>query len=199
MNVTAPSFNASPQTAGNNPSAILFGRYMLPDMSEHPCQVAQLTAESAIFLTSVEVPAGVAVVAYIDEIGRIEGTVSAPVQGGFGVAFRLTGSRRERIQARLDWLRDKDGAADEGARRHTRYEPKDNKSHITLPDGRVYPCEVIDISLSGAAVTTEVMPSLGTYVLLGKMRGRVVRFHESGIALEFVKPLDQNQLANQVG
>ena len=67
-----------------------------------------------------------------------------------------------------------------------------------LPDGREYPCEVVDISLSGAAVKVEVMPAVGTNLLLGKMRGRVVRYLESGIAIEFVKPLDRQQLNDQV-
>jgi hypothetical protein len=79
-----------------------------------------------------------------------------------------------------------------------RYEPKDAKSSITLPDGRVYGCEVLDISLSGAAVKVDVVPSLGTHIALGKMRGRVVRYHPTGIAIEFLRPLDQSLLSDQV-
>ena len=69
---------------------------------------------------------------------------------------------------------------------------------ITLPDGRVYPCEILDISLSGAAVKVDVMPSLGTHLMLGKMRGRIVRYVESGIAIEFLKPLNTTQLSTQI-
>ena len=83
-------------------------------------------------------------------------------------------------------------------RRHERFEPKDNNSHITMPDGRVYSCEVLDISLSGAAIKTPIMPNLGTYVLLGKMRGRVVRYVEDGLAIEFVRPLSQTALQTEV-
>jgi hypothetical protein len=59
-----------------------------------------------------------------------------------------------------------------------------------LPDGRVYPCEVIDVSISGAAVKAEVLPALGTGLLLGKMHGRVVRYLENGVAIEFANKLD---------
>ena len=62
-----------------------------------------------------------------------------------------------------------------------------------MPDGREYNCEVVDISLSGAGIKVDVMPSLGTYIMLGKMRGRVVRYLENGVAIEFVKPLEQAQ------
>jgi hypothetical protein len=54
----------------------------------------------------------------------------------------------------------------------------------------VYPCEVVDVSLSGAAVRTEVIPALGTSILLGKMRGRVVRYLDSGVAIEFTRQVE---------
>ena len=69
------------------------------------------------------------------------------------------------------------------------------RTHITLPDGRAYACEVLDISLSGAALRIAVLPCLGTCVSLGKMRGRVVRFHECGIAIEFLKLLERTTFA----
>ena len=67
-----------------------------------------------------------------------------------------------------------------------------------MPDGRVYSCEVIDISLSGAAVKIEVLPALGTYLLLGKMRGRVVRYLDNGFAIEFTSQLDRTALAGEI-
>jgi hypothetical protein len=67
-----------------------------------------------------------------------------------------------------------------------------------LPDGRVYACEVIDISISGAAIRMEVLPSLGTYVMLGKMKGRIVRYIENGVALEFVKQLERTVFEQHV-
>lgn len=169
---------------------MLFGRFMLPDMSEHPCQVTRATHLGAAFLTELNVPAGVKIVAYIDEIGRVEAQVADPLPGGFGVRFNLTEARQKKFNERLQWLRAKqqDGSIEQRA--HNRFEPETSTSHITLPDGRVYPCEVIDISMSGAAVTTEVMPALGTYVMLGKMRGRVVRYIDSGVAIEFAKQID---------
>ena len=57
---------------------------------------------------------------------------------------------------------------------------------------------VMSEPLSGAAVKVDVVPSLGTHIVLGKMRGRVVRYHPTGIAIEFLRPLDQAQLIAQV-
>jgi hypothetical protein len=171
---------------------------MLPDMTEHPCQVTNLTVEGATFITENIPSGGQNIVAYLDEIGRIEAISADSVPGGFRVIFPQTGARRERLAARIRWFLEKDEQAGEHLRRHIRYEPKDNKSHITLPDGRVYPCEVLDISLSGAAVKVEVLPSLGTHIMLGKMRGRIVRYFENGVGIEFVKQLDHSQLSEHI-
>jgi len=175
----------------------VFGRFMLPDMTEHPCQVTNLTVDGAIFITDQVPLGGQQIVAYIDDIGRVEAITADRVPDGIRVLFSLSGPRRDRFISRLAWLAGKHATTAE-ARRHVRYEPKETSSSITLPDGRVYPCEVIDISLSGAAVKVAVVPSLGTYVTLGKMRGRVVRYLPTGIAIEFLRPLDQAQLRDQV-
>jgi hypothetical protein len=172
---------------------------MLPDMSEHPCQVHGISIEGANFLTTRVPPTGQTIVAYLEEVGRIEATSAEPVEGGFRVTFSLTGARRERFETRLRWLLQKNQDSSPEDRRHARFEPRERRSQITMPDGREYHCEVMDISLSGAAVKVDVMPSLGTQLLLGKMRGRVVRYLENGIGIEFVKPLDRTELNEQVG
>ena len=164
---------------------------MLPDSSEHPCQVTQLSPEGAVFLAGVAAPAGLGIVAYIDEIGRLEAVAGEAVDGGFAVTFQISGPRRERIESRIRTLRGL--SPEEGDEIRHRRDPRQansSASHITLPDGRVYPCEVVDVSMSGAAVRTEVIPALGTSILLGKMRGRVVRYLDSGVAIEFTRQVE---------
>jgi len=53
---------------------------------------------------------------------------------------------------------------------------------------------VIDISLSGAGLRSRSKPSIGSPVMLGRMRGRVVRHLEDGFAIEFLTPLDRSDL-----
>jgi hypothetical protein len=178
------------EATGREEPRVLYGRYMLPDMSEHPCQVTNLTTTGATFLTDKIPPIGLTIVAYLEELGRIEAVSDKAVPGGFRISFALKGARLEKLESRIKWLGERPTNSEEG-RRHSRFEPRDSQSQITLPDGRVYNCEVIDISVSGAGITVDVMPSLGTYVMLGKMRGRIVRYLENGVAIEFVKPLEQ--------
>lgn len=178
---------------GSGPAAraILFGRFMLPDSTEHPCQVDRLTPEGAVFLTSIDAPPGIGIVAYIDEIGRLEAVTGEAVEGGFAVEFQISESRRERVESRIRSLQD--AAADDDDEIRHRRDPRQgtgSASHITLADGRIYPCEVIDVSISGAAVKAEVLPALGTSLLLGRMHGRVVRYLENGVAIEFANKRD---------
>ncbi|MDE2385318.1 MAG: PilZ domain-containing protein [Alphaproteobacteria bacterium] len=177
-----------------NPLGVVFGRFMLPDMSEHACQVTDLSFDGAIFLTTSVPPIGQAIVAYLEDIGRIEALSGEPRPGGFAIHFTLKGPRLERLQQRIQWLKDRNAGKATDGRRHARYEPTEKASQITLPDGRIYNCEVLDISVSGAGIKTEVIPSIGTSIMLGKMRGRVVRYIDQGVAIEFVKQLDQTQL-----
>ena len=193
-NVNGLNIANTTSTESTNSLGIIFGRFMLPDMSEHPCQVTELTLTEATFLTQNVPLQGLAIVAYLEEVGRIEAITGEPVAGGFSVAFSLTGSRLERLQQRIQWLQQRSASEQPDGRRHARHEPTEKSSQISLPDGRVYPCEVLDISLSGAAIKTEVMPSVGTYLMLGKMRGRVVRYLDQGVAIEFVKQLDRTHM-----
>jgi len=178
---------------------ILFGRFMLADQSEYPCRIIRITPDHAEISAVAELEEGADLVAYIDEIGRVEGTATHVGTETFRLRFKLTPMKRDRIFKRLQWLKDKAAGKTTDQRRHQRYQPRTSASAIRLPDGRSYPCKVLDISLSGASVETSVLPALGTLVLLGKMRGRVVRYHEQGLGIEFLRPMDRNSLRAQVG
>jgi len=45
---------------------------------------------------------------------------------------------------------------------------------------------MLDISRSGVSVATEMRPPIGESVFISGMAGRVVRHHDTGIAIEFV-------------
>jgi PilZ domain len=184
----ALALDATAQPVNSALKGVVFGRFMLPDMSEHACQVLDLTLEGATFITSDVPPVGLAIVAYLEDLGRVEVISGIPIPGGFQITYAATGSRLERLQQRITYLMERaDGAPDQ--RRHPRFEPKDKHSSITMPDGRSYNCEVLDISVSGAGIKTDVMPALGTYLMIGKMKGRVVRYLENGFAIEFIKQM----------
>lgn len=195
VNVNANSVTADSTTSATSSDTgkrIMFGRFMLPDMNEYPCQVSSIDADGAKLLSDHAVEPGTPIIAYLDDIGRVDGTMERADEDGFYVSFNLTGRRRERMERRLEWFE----TSDPEERRDDRFAPKDSASQITLNDGREYPCEVIDISVSGASIKTSVLPNIGTYLSLGRMRGRVVRFTADGIAIEFMRQLEPENLAD---
>lgn len=163
----------------------VYGRFMLEDRSEHPCQVLEMSPEDIALRTQRNGELGEKVIAYIDHIGRIEGVVVRTFQNGFAMSILASERKREKLAAQLTWLikRHELGLPEE--RRHERTVPHNPVSVLHLSDGRQYPCRIIDLSLSGAAIEIEVKPALGVQVALGTMRGEIVRHFEEGVAIEF--------------
>ncbi|MGH6833796.1 MAG: PilZ domain-containing protein, partial [Methyloceanibacter sp.] len=129
----------------------------------------------------------------------IEGIVVRPFEGGFAVRILASLYKRERIANLLTWLVNQKTLGLGEERTHERVVPRINASKLILPNGDVHNCRVIDISLSGASVACAVKPPAGTVVVLGRMRGRVVRHHDQGIALQFVELQDPDSLARSFG
>ncbi len=60
-------------------------------------------------------------------------------------------------------------------------------TQITLGNGQIFDCKVVNLSLSGAALQLDVQPAIGERVRVGRTEGRVVRHTKDGIAVEFAK------------
>lgn len=58
---------------------------------------------------------------------------------------------------------------------------------ITRQNGEHITCDVLDISLDGVSLRTRMRPPIGEVVSLGRTRGRVVRHHPDGIAVQYVR------------
>ena len=163
----------------------VYGRYMLEDRSEHPCQVIDMSPGDASLRADRPGELGEKVIAYLDHIGRIEGVVTRRIDGGFAMTIVASERKRDKLAAQLTWLANKHELDLPEDRRHERVQPRNPMSVLHLGDGRQYQCRIIDLSLSGAAIEIDVKPALGVQITLGTMRGRVVRHFEDGIAIEF--------------
>lgn len=175
---------------------LLFGRFMLPDHSEHACSVAGLTIEGAEIRSACLPEYGTSVIAYFEHFGRIEGVAKEATANGFRLEFSLTGARRDRFMARQAWLNDKYAVEVKDDRQYNRRQLNGASSRVTLSDGREYSCEIVDVSLTGVAVTSNVMPAIGSKVYIGKMLGSVVRYVDNGFAIEFLTAFGSDFLAD---
>jgi hypothetical protein len=177
----------------------VIGRFMRENKQEYPCQVINMSAGGMALLAPVGCDVDERIVAYLDNLGRIEGIVVRRFEGGFAVRILASLYKRERIANLLTWLVNQETLGLTEERRHERIVPRVDASKLILPDGAVHNCRVIDVSLSGASVACTVKPEIGTMVILGRMRGRVVRHHEQGLALQFAKLQDPDSLARTFG
>jgi len=176
---------ASEQPRFQRVKVSVLGRYMLADKREFPCQVLEMSPGDAMMIAPVSGEAGEKVIAYLDHVGRVEGTILNQIDGGFLMDVLASSRKRDKMSAQLTWLANKDILNLPEDRRHERVVPDNRHSTVVLDDGRRYNCKIIDISLSGAAIELAVRPSMGTPVTLGRMRGRVVRHFANGVAVEF--------------
>lgn len=175
----------------------VLGRYMLADRREFPCQILEMSPGDALVIAPVTGGAGEKIVAYVDHIGRIEGSITEAVDGGFVMEIVASARKRDKTAAQLTWLANKDLLDLPEDRRHERVVPDNRHSTVVLDDGRRYNCKIIDISLSGAAIELAVRPAMGTPVTLGRMRARVVRHFHDGIGVEFTSSQEMISVVQQ--
>lgn len=165
----------------------LLGRYMLADRQEYPCQVVNMSPGGMALIAPVAGNVGERVIAYVDHLGRLEGTIARQFQNGFAMTISATLRKRDKLAAQLTWLANRGILNLPEDRRHGRIVPRNPAARLILQNGLNVGVRIIDISLSGAGVATEHRPEVGSPVTLGKITGRVVRHLEEGFAIEFTR------------
>jgi hypothetical protein len=163
----------------------LSGKFFVPaEQREESCRIVDISPTGAR-VASEFVPANDAhVVLYIDEFGRFECDVVRTEWGHFGVLFRCSALKQARLAEQLDIIAKQGGTQSAPLRRHARREGGE-LSQFTRSSGETVRCEVLDLSLSGLSLRTTVKPPVGEVITIGQVSGRVVRHHETGIAVEF--------------
>src|SRR5262249_21356894 len=165
----------------------LLGRYMLSDRREYPCQVVNMSPGGMALIAAARGQPGERVIAYVDHLGRLEGVVARQFENGFAMTISATPRKRDKLAAQLTWLANRHILNLPEDRRHGRVTPRNPAGWLILANGINLGCRVIDISQSGATITTEERPEIGAPVTIGRTPGRVVRHLENGIAVEFTR------------
>jgi hypothetical protein len=165
----------------------LLGRYMLLDKREFPCQVIEMSPGDMVLIAPQVAREGERIIAYIDHLGRLEGTTVRTFENGFAVTFASTERKRDKLASQLTWLANRDLLAEEEDRRHGRITPVPSSTTVVLPNGINLTCDVLDASQSGAAIVSDARPALGLLLTVGQLQSRVVRHLDNGFAVEFTR------------
>jgi hypothetical protein len=108
--------------------------------------------------------------------------------GGFLVELEMTKPLREKFASKLTWLEQKQkNPAFRDVRKDARIIPESPHSTLALMDGSIHACFIIDMSISGTAVSAQVQPPIGMPLAVGACIGRVVRHLPDGFAVKFVE------------
>jgi len=163
----------------------VFGRCLLANNLEIPCHTIDISPAGLGVAATHSPSIGVPVIVYLDKIGRIEGTVVRVHDNGFALLIGGSDRKRDKLAAKIDHLKSRSEIGAQDERRDKRVMPSITNSEIRLADGSVHPTQIVDISLSGAALKIDIRPTIGTSLTLAGMQGKVVRHLDEGIAMEF--------------
>jgi hypothetical protein len=146
-----------------------------------------MSAQHMLLACPVAAPIGERVITHIDQFGKLEGMITRLMDRGF--VMNLAGTEDEQFKraAKLAWLEDHKNHDVHDVRKHGRIVPRNPYSTLVLPDGQTLTCLVIDMSVSGAAVSADIQPEIGMPLAVGKVVGRVRRRFAEGFAIQFIE------------
>ena len=176
----------------------VLGRCMFPDGRECPCQLVEISPGEACFISTVCGEPGDRIIAYIDNIGRLEGSLLERTDQGFVMSISASQRKRDKLADTLTWLANRHTLDLAEDRRFLRRTPKRTDATVTFADGTTQNCRVIDMSLSGAGISTKLRPPLGSPIKLGRLGARVVRHFDEGIGIEFMRIMSEASIEKTI-
>jgi hypothetical protein len=171
----------------------LLGRFMRSDRKEFDCESIDASPQGVAFSSEAGVQPGERIVAYLNQIGRVEGRVTQIFNRGFAIQMNVPAAKRNKLATQLAWLASRQSLGLPEERRHERIAPRDRYTILQLANGREYTATVIDLSTSGAALNVECEPPVGARVVVGATPAEVVRHVNCGIAVQFLNPLPADE------
>ena len=170
------------------------GRYSLAsrrdlqgNRREFACRTTRISPFQMLVAAPVVGPIGERVITFFGELGKLDGWITDVVENGFLVDIALAKKARERLASKLVWLEKKQKEAVVDVRGQQRVAPENPHTNLILADGTTLSCFVIDVSASGAAVSADLEPQIGTRLSIGRSVGEVVRIFDEGFGVRFDK------------
>lgn len=178
------------------------GRYYLEkwrnaqdrQVSSFACRIQRISPLMMSLSAPVGGDVGDWVTTHFDEFGVLRGQIVRPLGFGFVVSLKLSDAERAKLAAKVLWFERRKNFEVSELRRHKRVVPRNPQSTIILADGTRLGCFVIDMSTSGAAISADILPEIGTPLALGTVVARVVRILNPGFAVEFIEMIEQDTL-----
>jgi hypothetical protein len=163
------------------------------------CRTTRVSPYRMIVDVPVVGRVGDRITSYFGEFGEFEGNISDTKRGSILLELEMTPEKREWMADKLTWLEKKQNDSTiKDARQEARLIPQESHTTLTLADGSIHTCFIIDVSPTGIAISAEIQPPIGMPLAIGYCVGRVVRIFPTGFAVRFVERLDVNDLSRLI-
>jgi hypothetical protein len=163
------------------------------------CWTTSISPYLAVVATAKQVRRGQPVHLQLAEIGSVRGYVARFLEGGLAMNLELSDADRSELTGKIAWYQRRliDSAPDR--REYKRRPPADPDSVLLLADGATAPCEIIDVSRSGATIAAAIQPEVGVHLAIGQAVARVMRhIGDTGFAVQFLVVQDEDKLDQMV-
>jgi hypothetical protein len=171
------------------------GRYTLADHRNargerrtFSCRAVNVSGNAVALAAPVIGNLGERVRANIDHLGRLDGAVARVLSRGFVMSLAASEDERLRLLDRIEWIEKHKNHDVEELRATNRFVPANPNSRLVLANGLTLTCLVIDLSETGAAISADIDPEIGTACAVGTIVARVVRRFVGGFAVQFLNP-----------
>ena len=161
---------------------------------EFACRAINMSSRAMMVACPVKGPVGDRAIAYFRSFGKLSGRIVRVLEGGFVMGLAMSEEARGRFAARLAWMEDHKNLDLHDKRIHARMVPREPFSMLTFADASVLSCLVMDMSVTGAAISADVVPEVGTLLAVGRIAARVRRHFPEGFAVEFLDDQDPASL-----
>ena len=146
------------------------------------CRVLKMTPHAIEITAPLTGQFGAWIEIHFSTLGTFEGPIIRIGSSALVMRIVTTAEDRNKVAGKIAWIEKKNTP---DSRRHKRFTPSNPHSAVRQSNGAVIPCQIIDYSISGAGVISDLDPPIGTVIKLGTVIGRVVRRFNGGFAVEF--------------
>jgi len=165
---------------------------------EFSCRIVGISPHEMVLSVPVRGALGERIITNCAEFGKLEGVIGVLFDGGFTLKILASNAERAKLTAKIDWYEQAQNRKVADGRSHKRIVPKNPLSTLILADGSYMGCFVIDMSVTGAAVSADLDPKIGTPLAVGKVVGQVVRRLPAGFAVKFIERQDPDYVEQLV-
>lgn len=163
-------------------------------VSVFACRTISISTSKIAIVGPVQGLVGEGVHVKLEGFDIISGTIYQLIQGGIIVGFEVSEAEQLKIAKRIDWAKKRKFSALKDKRVHKRIMPPQPRTAITLANGNMVEGFIIDVSVSGIAISADLQLKVGDRLAVGKAIGVVVRMLDVGFAVNFEQQLDLNKM-----